>query len=307
MTPTFRILLGDCVARLRNLDADSVQTVVTSPPYWGLRDYGTEGQIGLEETPERYVERLVEVFEEVRRVLKPDGTLWLNLGDSYINAKGASGGGDEKTEARRGWSRPQDRPAPAGLKRKDLVGIPWRVAFALQAAGWWLRQDIIWHKPNPMPAPVEDRCVSAHEYLFLLSKSARYFFDHEAIQEDATGRPAGNGFKREHRISLGGRGNEERFEGAERRNKRSVWTITPQPFREAHFATFPPALVEPCVLAGSRHGDTVLDPFSGSGTTGAVAVGLGRNYVGCELNPDYVEMSRRRIGAVAPLLVREVA
>jgi site-specific DNA-methyltransferase (adenine-specific) len=234
------IATGDARTELKRLPSGVAQTCVSSPPYWGLRDYGCEGQIGLEETPAAYVARLVEVFAEVRRVLREDGTLWLNLGDSYVNARGRSGGEDSKTPARRlRTDRPQDS-AVEGLKRKDLVGIPWRVAFALQAAGWTLRQDIVWHKPNPMPAPVTDRCVSAHEYLFLLSKSPRYYFDHVAIQEPATGRDAGNGFNRPERISLGGRGNPEKFTGVAMRNKRSVWSVSTRPFKEAHFATFPP-------------------------------------------------------------------
>ncbi len=293
----FAIATGDALPHLQRLPARVAQTCITSPPYYGLRDYGVEGQIGLEQTPAEYVARLVGVFEEVRRVLKDDGTLWLNLGDSYVNAKGRSGGKDEKNPARRQRSdRPQDSMIE-GLKRKDMIGIPWRVAFALQAVGWYLRQDIIWAKPNPMPAPITDRCVSAHEYLFLLSKSPRYYFDHLAIQEDASGRAAGNGFKRDHRVSLGGRGSETPFEGSEKRNKRSVWTVTPKPLKEAHFAVMPPGLVEPCVLAGSRPDDVVIDPFNGAGTTGLVALQHGRRYWGCELNPEYVEITRRRLAA----------
>jgi DNA modification methylase len=292
--PKAAVVLGDCLATLRRLPSNFVQCCVTSPPYFGLRDYGVEGQIGLEESPAAYLERLTEVFEEVRRVLRPDGTLWLNLGDSYAaNTKGSSGKGAKQCSNAgtllkgRGWKIPE------GLKPKDLIGIPWRAAFALQSAGWWLRQDLIWAKPNPMPEPVRDRCTKSHEYLFMLSKSARYFYDHDAIKEEATGRSAGNGFKRDHRVTIRN-GNPEVFGGYERRNKRSVWTVTPKPFRGAHFATFPPELITPCVLAGTKPGDIVLDPFNGAGTTGVVAMAHGRRYLGCELNPEYVEITRAR-------------
>ncbi len=289
----FAIATGDAVENLRRLPAGRAQTCITSPPYFGLRDYGVDGQIGLEPTPDQYVARLVAVFAEVHRVLRDDGTLWLNLGDSYAGGNGHQNDRDPKQPARRHALSSQRRVI--GLPAKNLIGIPWRVAFALQAAGWYLRQDIIWAKPNPMPAPVTDRCVSAHEYLFLLSKSPRYYFDHEAIREEATGRAAGNGFRREHRLNIGGRGNPARFTGVEKRNKRSVWTVTPKPLKAAHFAVMPPGLVEPCVLAGSRPNDVVIDPFNGAGTTGLVALTHGRRYWGCELNPEYVEITRRRL------------
>jgi DNA modification methylase len=382
------------------LPAQSVQTCVTSPPYWGLRCYGHDSQIGLEATPDAYVAQLVAVFREVRRVLKDDGTVWLNLGDSYAGS-GPSGASYQsettkrrsemttdgafrisKTLAARGLTYAEKKPIPPlGLKPKDLCGIPWRVAFALQADGWYLRSDIIWSKPNPMPESVTDRPTKAHEYLFLLAKQATYFYDVEAIREEQSG---GAGIR-------GGIGAERRpddiegvWSGRERlfknyppefgRNKRSVWHVATQPYPDAHFATFPEALIEPCILAGTSEkgecpqcgkawermverqpmevtptvkraawqavddkartqvggtmtkppssqtlgwqptctcdaGDpvpqTVLDPFSGSGTTGAVAVRHQRNFVGCELNPAYVELARKRIGAVAPLFAEE--
>lgn len=268
---------------LKAVDAATVQTCITSPPYYGLRDYGAEGQIGLEPTPTAYVDALVGVFREVRRVLRDDGTLWLNLGDSYTST--AQGG-------------------VTGLKAKDLIGIPWRVAFALQADGWYLRQDIIWHKPNPMPESVRDRCTKAHEYLFLLSKSERYFFDAGAMREPAVGKNhhdlTGGRYKPPGQTGHTGSRNVPAEAPDGLRNRRSVWTIATSPYKGAHFATFPPALVEPCVLAGSRAGDLVLDPFSGSGTTGAVALEHGRFYVGCDLNADYLNLAQERLLAVKP-------
>lgn len=306
---------GDALEVLRTLPAASVRCCCTSPPYWGLRDYGMAGQLGLERTPEEYVARLVAVFAEVRRVLADNGTLWLVLGDSYT-----SGGRKERDpgqskihpafegEAFADGLRPD---TPRGLKPKDLVGIPWRVAFALQADGWWLRSDIIWAKPNPMPESVTDRPTKAHEYLFLLSKSERYYYDAAAIAEpfadERMGNPGGGGNYARNMLAgaaPGGRGN--RYAGlvdgvwnkdgaVTSRNRRSVWTIPTQPFPEAHFAVMPEALVEPCVLAGSAPGDLVLDCFSGSGTVGVVALRHGRRFLGIELNPAYVEMARRRI------------
>jgi DNA modification methylase len=302
-----RIIQGDCIEGLRTLPDASVHCCVTSPPYWGLRDYGHDGQIGLESTPEAYVARMVEVFREVRRVLREDGTLWLNLGDSY-----AANRTYQVTPTK--WaSLTQGQPAkvPDGLKPKDLVGIPWRVAFALQADGWWLRQDIIWHKPNPMPESVRDRCTKAHEYVFLLTKSERYFYDAEAISEkakDPTGFKYQGGWAEmqkhvepELRVRSGNcrteTGSVPHFASGhgDRRNRRSVWTVTTKPYKGAHFATMPPALVEPCILAGCPEGGTVLDPFAGSGTTLAVAAELGRNGIGCELNPEYIELAEQRI------------
>jgi DNA modification methylase len=304
---TWRIIQGD--ARNLDLPDGSMNMCVTSPPYWGLRDYGHEGQLGLESTPEQYVANMVEVFREVKRVLRDDGTLWLNIGDSYANNGGAHGGRDDnqqgvgakRTHANGGGDQ-QPRRAPQGLKHKDLVGIPWMLAFALRADGWYLRQDIIWHKPNPMPESVTDRCTKAHEYLFLLSKSERYFYDNEAMQEQATGRAPGNKTHKyteayanskteEHRTKAGLKGVGAR----ETRNRRSVWTVSTRPYRGAHFAAFPPALIEPCILAGCPKGGTVLDPFGGSGTTAEVALKNGRSVVLNELNPEYIKMAEARI------------
>ena len=304
---TVEILVGDCRDTLATLPDSSVNCVVTSPPYFGLRDYGRAGQIGLEPTPDEFVAAMVEVFRDVRRVLRDDGTVWLNLGDSYWTAKGASCGSDPKQGARRGWARPQDRPAPDSLKPKDLIGIPWRVAFALQADGWYLRQDIIWHKPNPIPESVRDRCTKAHEYVFMLTKSPRYFYDADAVKEraiqagrvraDKCGGSKGDAIHH----SPGGV-----FTGSDTRNRRSVWTITTKPFKGAHFATFPSDLIEPCILAGCPIGGTVLDPFGGAGTTGLVAQAHGRNAILCELNPEYAEMARDRIdNAMATPLQRK--
>ena len=277
------ILVGDCIESMRGLPDQSVHTCVTSPPYFGLRDYGHDGQIGLEPTPDAFVAKLAEVFREVRRVLRDDGTLWLNLGDSY------------------------------GVG-KQMLGIPWRVAFALQSDGWYLRQDIIWHKPNPMPESVTDRCTKAHEYIFLLSKSQRYYFDADAIKEPSAY------FGKDTRSGMGNiRYEGKRTEGDaaangqqsfvtinETRNKRSVWTVTTKPFKGAHFATFPPDLIEPCIKAGCPEGGTVLDPFGGSGTTGMVAQRHRRKFVLCELNPEYARMAEDRIYAERDLLSEAV-
>ena len=369
---TVRILIGDALARLRELPDESVHCCVTSPPYCGLRDYGTarwEGgdaacdhlmpmgggtkasglakyanglddetiaakveqrrkqypgeckrcgavrrdeQIGLEPTPEAYVARMVEVFAEVRRVLRPDGTLWLNLGDSYARSpsrgvKFQSGGSTYLTN-RQADEGNRGPAIPPGPKEKDLVGIPWRVAFALQDDGWWLRSDIIWHKPNPMPESVTDRPTKSHEYVFLLTKSARYFYDAAAIREPDAGtdhartvldgpslEPSG-GLKSRHK---GIRTTEGR--NGQGRNIRTVWPITTRPFPGSHFATMPPALAERCILAGCPVGGTVLDPFGGAGTTGLVADRLQRDAVLIELNPAYAEMARERIKGAAPM------
>lgn len=366
--PKATILLGDTRQRLADIPDGTIQTCVTSPPYWGLRDYGTaswdggdpacdhqgkpmdikaninrncgtgndvknatarefykdicakcgatriDSQIGLEQTPDEYVAEMVAVFREVRRVLKDDGTLWLNLGDSYATVSGGmeqlrklkgatpAYGAVNYADGYEGVKQDGKRAAQklSGLKHKDLVGIPWRVAFALQADGWWLRQDIIWHKPNPMPESVTDRCTKAHEYLFLLTKSAKYRFDHHAIQEPAKWSEdarAGKG-----RLTYDGKRQGEQGTGQEAfvaikdmRNRRSVWTIPTRPFRGAHFAVMPEALVEPCILAGSQPGDTILDPFTGSGTVACVALRHDRQFIGTELNPEYVEIARRRI------------
>jgi DNA modification methylase len=303
---TQRIIPGDCIEGMRTLADGSVHCCVTSPPYWGLRDYGHDGQIGLEETPEAYVGRMVEVFREVRRVLRDDGTAWVNLGDSYARTGGwASNDGldgckrGESGRAKTNCNNGSGQKCPATLKEKDLVGIPWRVAFALQADGWWLRQDIIWHKPNPMPESVRDRCTKAHEYVFLLTKSDRYHYDAEAVSEAATGRPCGNTKPTKaarsgdemHRTTA----NLHKIEPKDTRNRRSVWTVTTKPYSGAHFAVMPADLVEPCIKAGCPEGGTVLDPFAGSGTTLAVAAELGRNAIGCELNPAYIVLAEKRI------------
>jgi DNA modification methylase len=301
-----RIIPGDCIAGLRTLPDASVHCCVTSPPYWGLRDYGHDGQIGLESTPEEYVDRMVEVFREVRRVLREDGTAWLNLGDCYASApkgnKTPSYGScfDGRNMSGVDTSGRKDKAAASGLQHKQLVGIPWRVAFALQADGWWLRQDIIWHKPNPMPESVRDRCTKAHEYVFLLTKSERYYYDAEAVSEALSGKPHAPGNKCSadggHMRNDFGTDAMQRVWGASgRRNRRSVWTVTTKPYSGAHFAVMPPDLVEPCIKAGCPEGGTVLDPFAGSGTTLAVAAELGRDAIGCELNPEYIALAERRI------------
>lgn len=291
----------------------SANCCVTSPPYWGLRDYGVEGQLGLEKPPEEYVSKLVEIFREVRRVLCDDGTLWLNLGDSYAGSgKGRNADGSHYEGGKQGTSRGTidgklcKIETPDGLKQKDLVGIPWMVAFALRADGWYLRQDIIWHKPNPMPESVRDRCTKAHEYIFMLSKSARYYYDKEAIKEPSVMRPQNrNTARSEHPKGDEGRGLHVRPEGGtsyESRNKRSVWTVSTKPFSGAHFATFPPDLIEPCILAGCPESGTVLDPFAGSGTTGEVALKHFRRFVGVELNPTYAnEIAIPRIAREASM------
>jgi DNA modification methylase len=302
---TLTILIGDCLEVLCGLPDGMAQTCVTSPPYYGLRDYGCAGQIGLEETPDAYVARLVDVFREVRRVLRDDGTLWLNLGDSY--AAGGNGGGN-KNDTNVGSLTVGRKLPPSGYKPKDLLGIPWMVAFALRADGWWLRQDIIWHKPNPMPESVTDRCTKAHEYVFLLTKSARYFYDAAAIAEDAL-QPEGEArITAQHKQAAIGQnqtGSLGTNYGAATRNARNVWTIATTPYSGAHFATMPPALAERCIKAGSKFGDMVLDPFGGAGTTGLVADRLGRSATLIELNPEYARLARERITADAPLLVAQ--
>jgi DNA modification methylase len=345
-----KILLGDCIEQLKTLESDSIHCCVTSPPYWGLRDYGVAGQLGLERTPEEFVEKMVAVFREVRRVLRPDGSLWLNIGDCYATGAGSarSPGGKAFGKANDvvdagAFPRSQPNRMPiAGLKPKDLVGVPWMLAFALRADGWYLRQEIIWHKPNPMPESIKDRCTKAHEQIFLLTKSARYFFDHTAIREpakDASGWrkvvPAGWGVgdqprdaaslqtERHHRKvagknSMRGQGHmrQDKNGPANRegrdmanvgvglfRNKRSVWTVAPRAFKGAHFATFPPDLIQPCILAGSPAGGVVLDPFFGSGTTGVVARRQGRNFIGVELNEKYIEIAKSRLAEVETKLL----
>lgn len=314
---TVRIINADVMDGLRQLPDESVHCVVTSPPYWGLRDYGVEGQIGLESTFGTYVTTMADVFDEVRRVLRNDGTLWLNLGDCYAGSWGAQSRGSETAGTLEGGSMLSARQIEAhpkttrtgsanrfpGLKPKDLVGIPWRVAFALQARGWWLRSDIIWSKPNPMPESVTDRCTKAHEYVFMLTKSDRYFYDAEAIKEPST--YAGDIKTTNGNAGMTGDPDRYRTRGGfargvvvpEMRNKRSVWVIPTTPYAEAHFATFPPELPEICIKAGCPKGGTVLDPFGGAGTTGLVADRLQRNAILIELNPEYAAMAERRVSA----------
>ena len=349
------ILFGDCRETLKNLTNLSVQTCVTSPPYYGLRDYGTatwiggdpncnhrrdskvkpencntghknhdemygvgdaiyktvcpkcgairqDSQLGLEETPEEYIESLVDVFRSVRDVLTDDGTLWVNLGDSYYNYRPGKGQSYPKQSVSK---TKQDLPDECnkrgnkldGLKEKDLIGIPWMFAFAMRKDGWYLRQDIIWHKPNPMPESVKDRCTKSHEYIFLFSKNRKYFYDNESIKEpvkqDWGTRNRTNG--KYHNIGSGLSPHSGLTKSYDRKNKRSVWSVTVKPYREAHFATYPPDLIEPCILAGSEEGDTILDPFMGAGTTAAVAKSLNRYYIGCELNEDYGNLIQKRI------------
>lgn len=302
---TVEIRIGDCRELLAAMPDQSVHCCVTSPPYFGLRDYGVAGQIGLEPTPDAYVAEMVAVFREVRRVLRDDGTLWLNLGDSYANTPVGSfnGGGFKDKSAQTGGrdlsgvetSGLMNKFKASGLKQKDLIGIPWRVAFALQADGWYLRSEIIWHKPNPMPESVTDRPTKSHEQIFLLSKSPRYFYDADAIAEPSAGRELFGNIRSKGHCEQRQDNNRRDMTPTTERNRRSVWTVATQPFSEAHFATFPPALIEPCILAGCPKGGTVLDPFGGAGTTGLVADRLGRNAILLELNPEYAAMARRRI------------
>lgn len=339
---------GDAISVLREMPDESVNCIVTSPPYFGLRDYGHEGQIGLEPTPQEFIMRLVEVFRECRRVLRADGTCWVNVGDSYAG-RGKTGGMSSLQRSQsaldtKGWV-----PQAPGFKDKDLYGIPWRLAFALQDDGWWLRQDIIWAKPNPMPESVRDRCTKSHEYLFLLAKSKRYWSDMKAIAEPAESavpdwhgpnsgmvvkhvpgnsqpsRKVPSGWQQSEHYAgqtvgyVGRSGNKERKPATERgcledrvagsvpwegttRNTRSVWTIATQPYKEAHFATFPEELARRCILAGCPVGGIVLDPFAGSGTTLAVAVAHERRAIGIEINPDYITLINKRMSVITPSL-----
>jgi DNA modification methylase len=298
--PINQCLFGDCRASMRDLieQGVKVQTVITSPPYFGLRDYGAPGQLGLEQTPAEYVANLVEVFRLVRQMLADDGVVWLNLGDSYTSGNRTWRAPDAKSAPRAMRER---APTPDGLKPKDLIGIPWRTAFALQEDGWYLRQDIIWAKPNPMPESVTDRCTKAHEYIFLLTKNARYYFDNEAIKEP-TAYPPGSrpdvkkgGFDSKYAGDVARAGDESFRAIRETRNRRSVWTVSTKGYSGAHFAVFPADLIEPCVLAASRPGDTVFDPFLGSGTTAVVARRHNRHWLGCELNPEYGALQQQRL------------
>jgi DNA modification methylase len=291
------IINGDSLHVLKTIPNEYVNCCITSPPYWGLRDYGVEGQLGLEKTPGEYVNEMVEVFREVKRILKKDGTLWLNLGDSYAgNCSRVSSGRAGYGEEREGiFTRGGD-----GLKPKDLCGIPWRVTFALQEDGWYLRQDIIWHKPNPMPESVTDRCTKSHEYIFLLAKSQKYYFDNEAIKEKAS---PDETIRDRDTTKLNNTPGRTRMAGLkvnnyEMRNKRSVWTVSTRPFKEAHFATFPEELIKPCVLAGCPEEGIILDPFSGAGTTALVSKKFNRKYIGIELNPEYIKIAEARIKSI---------
>jgi DNA modification methylase len=331
-----KIIHSDCITGLKQLPDGIVNTCVTSPPYYGLRDYNVDGQVGIEETPEAFVQKLVEIFREVKRVLRDDGTVWLNLGDSYSSHKDcksvgqtlAAGTSRENAHVMElGKSRVRDTKMlkSQGLKNKDLIGIPWMVAFALRADGWYLRQDIIWHKPNPMPESVRDRCTKSHEYIFLLSKSQKYYYDAESIktkliEHSKNSYPFSDGSKKETMTRQRGvsgdyiKGYQHRGDGDKKltghsgnfdkngnligngmANKKSVWTVTTKPFKEAHFATFPEKLIKPCILAGCPENGLVLDPFMGAGTTAVVARKLNRNYIGFELNPDYIAIANQRI------------
>ena len=298
-----KILFGDCRETLKTIDT-KVQMCVTSPPYYGLRNYGDEeNQIGMEQSPEEYIDQLVDVFRSVRDVLKDDGVLWLNIGDTYYNYR-SDGNYPKQTVSRTKQDLPEFSPVRGnklqGLKSKDLIGIPWMLAFALRADGWWLRQDIIWNKPNPMPESVKDRCTKSHEYIFLLSKSKQYYYDNEAIKEpvkqDWGTRDRTNG--KYHNPGTGLAPHSGLSKSYDRKNKRSVWTVTNKPYKGAHFAVFPPDLIEPCILAGSEENDTVLDPFMGSGTTAMVAKKHNRNYIGCELNEEYASLQTDRIDSI---------
>lgn len=268
---------------MKQLNEKSIDCCVTSPPYYGLRDYGVDGQIGLEQTPDEYIEKLVDVFREVKRILKDDGTLWVNIADSYAGSGKGMGSkkGSQKESYVADINGPQARVPKIwkGIKPKDLIGIPWMLAFALRKDGWYLRSDVIWEKPNAMPSSVKDRCNNSHEYIFMLSKSKKYYFDHDAIKENAIGKKGTN-------------------TEAVKRNKRTVWRVNTKPYKEAHFATFPPELIEPCVLAGCPKGGTVIDPFGGSGTVAGVAMKLNRNSILCELNPAYTGLVSARVESI---------
>ena len=300
----------DCLQGLRKLPAECVDCCVTSPPYYALRDYGCDGQIGLEDTPQAYIDRLTEVFMEVHRVLKPTGTLWVNIGDSYNGNK--KGNTETNKNKRVAESNDFKKKLWNGAKQKDLIGIPWMLAFRLRDAGWYLCQDIIWHKPNVMPEPATDRCTKSHEYIFLLSKAERYYFDYEQIQEEATtmeNRPAGVvrnrkfGYDSKQNLHpeaylMSGKSKQGQVSADDmptgKRNKRDVWSVNTKPDLNAHFAVYPEELIRPCILAGCPKGGVVLDPFMGSGTTARCAHRWGRHYIGFELNPEYIDIIRRK-------------
>lgn len=316
-----KIIIGDCLKILPTLASNSVDCCVTSPPYWGLRNYQVDGQLGLEKTPEEYVDKLVVVFAEVKRVLKKEGTCWLNLGDSYAGS--SMTGGTNSFQSTNTMFAEKPKELPSGLKPKDLCGIPWRVAFALQADGWWLRQDIIWAKPNPMPESVTDRCTKSHEYIFLLTKSTKYYFDYKAIQEDSVDAESYKGRRFRGKVAvfasgcvpgvdgntIHSGGNQILGKKYEKRNKRSVWTVTVNKPKicKGHFAVFPEKLILPCVLAGCPAGGIVLDPFAGVGTTAVVAVVNSRQYIGIELNKKDVFTANRRIAEAKRRLTAALA
>jgi len=295
------ILYGDCRDTLKQFD-EKARMCVTSPPYYGLRDYGGQkDQIGLEQTPEEYINQMVEVMRLVRDNLTDDGTLWLNIGDSYYNYKSGTGEYAKQSFSKTRQDLPMINPKRAnkleGFKDKDLMGIPWMLAFALRADGWWLRQDIIWHKPNPMPESVRDRCTKSHEYIFLFAKNRNYYYDNESIKEPAKDWGTRDRSKgKYHNEGTGLQPHSGLTKSYSKKNKRSVWTITKKPYKGAHFATYPPELIEPCILAGSEKNDIILDPFMGSGTTAMVAKELGRYYIGCELHEEYGKLMQKRIG-----------
>lgn len=295
-----KIINAECLEHLRTMPDECLDCVVTSPPYYGLRDYGCDGQVGLEDTPEAYVQRLVDIFHEVKRCLKPEGTLWLNLGDSYATVTTA--GRQQSKNPGVGANNPNAQNSvprvgtPQGCKTKDLIGIPWMVAFALRADGWYLRQDIIWAKPNPMPEPIKDRCTKSHEYIFLLSKSPKYYFDYEKLQEPALYAGDNRGSRKDSRRGKGM--NSVSGKTGEFRNKRDVWNLTPKPSKEEHYAMYPEELVKYCIEAGCPEGGVVFDPFMGSGTTAAVAKKFDRHYYGTELNPKFYEIAARRLSQI---------
>jgi DNA modification methylase len=309
----WKLIKGDCIAGMDGLADSTVHCCVTSPPYFGLRDYGCEGQIGLEQSPDEYVSRLVDVFRSVRRILRDDGTLWLNLGDSWASTPQGTFNAPQKMAGKNAGVYGNFR-RKVGLPPKNLIGIPWRVAFALQADGWFLRQDIIWHKPNPMPESVRDRCTEAHEYIFLLSKKQNYYYDCDAVKEPVAESTIERLQQKNLMNQVGSsrvpgktNGNMKAVGNTQTRNRRSVWTIPTRGFKGAHFAVYPEQLIEPCILAGCPLDGTVFDPFTGSGTTAVVALRNQRNFIGTELNPEYCEIARNRIGSDMPLYATQNA
>lgn len=306
------IIQGDALSVLKTLPAESVQCCVTSPPYYGLRDYGEEGQLGLEDTPEQFISALADIFDEVKRVLKHDGTLWVNIGDSYAGSGKVPAGNLGKAHDERNMTKAKIKRAnvPYECKPKDLIGVPWMLAFELRRRGWYLRQDIIWHKPNPMPESVTDRCTKSHEYIFLLSKSPSYYYDGEAIKEPTVTHDTHLRDRNSTRLNnvpgrskMGGLTHND----YDKRNKRDVWSVQTKPYSGAHFATYPEELILPCILAGSKKGDTILDPFNGAATTGVVCLKNEREYIGIELNPEYVKLSESRLSDVQEQIENERA